>query len=131
MSFPPRRRVVAAPARRPPAELRAVRVIFEPDPNADASYLKHDGLEGRLTEYENDEFGFLWVRADAEVTIGGVVQTLTSGGMRAIESDTDEDYLDELIAGEWTTLRGVLKTVGVPTEQLPLEVEREWIEWRT
>ncbi|KKK92191.1 hypothetical protein LCGC14_2705370, partial [marine sediment metagenome] len=31
----------------------------------------------------------------------------------------------------WAALRAVLKTVGVATEQLPLEADRKWIEWRT
>jgi len=51
--------------------------------------------------------------------------------MPGIESDSEDEYLDEIIAREWEALRAVLKTVGVPTDQLPLEVQREWIEWRT
>lgn len=126
---PQRRRVVAAPARG--AELRAVRVIFEPDQDANVSYLKHEGLEERLAAYEQDEFDIVCVRAEAEVVIEEIPQTLTSGGMPGIESDPEDEYLDEIIDGEWKALRNVLKTVGVPTEQLPLAVDRAWIEWRT
>ena len=110
MSYPPqRRRVVAAAPRRQPAELRSVRVVFEPD----------------------SEQGYMRAHAEAEVVIEGVEQTLTSGGMWGIEDDAEDEYLDEIIDGEWSALRTVLKTVGVSTEQLPLTVEREWIEWRT
>lgn len=113
MSYPhARRRVVEAPTRRPPAELHAVRVVFEPDS-------EHEGVE------------YMRAHAEAEVTIGGVAQTLTSGGMWGIEDDAEDEYLDQIIEQEWETLRVVLKTVGVPTDKLPLAVDREWIEWRT
>lgn len=112
MALPHARRcVVEAPTRRPPAELRAVHVIFEPD-------IEHDGVS------------FMRAHAEAEVVIEGVSQTLTSGGMWGIEDDAEDEYLDQIIEQEWETLRVVLKTVGVPTGQLPLAVEREWIEWR-
>jgi hypothetical protein len=126
MSSPPRRRVVEAASRRPRAELRAVRVIFTPDSSPDTSYLNEDGLAA----YERDEFDFMRVYAEAEVAIEGVPQTLTSAGVGAIESDSEDEYLDEIIDQEWGVLRGVLKTVGVSTEQLPLEIDRAWIEWR-
>lgn len=114
MNDPPhaRRRVVAATARRPQAKLRAVRMIFEPD-------TEHDGQE------------FMRAHVEAEVVIDGIEQTLTSGGLSAIELDAEDEELDEIIDEEWSALRGVLKTVGVPTEQLPLAVDRAWIEWRT
>jgi hypothetical protein len=128
---PQRRRVVAAPARKPPAELHSVRVIFEPDQDANTSYLKHEGLEERLAEYKKGAFSFVCVRAEAEVLIEEIPQTLTSGGMPGIESDSEDEYLDEIIDGEWKALRAVLKTVGVSTEQLPLGFDRAWIEWRT
>jgi hypothetical protein len=113
MVSPPnaRRRVVEARTRRPQAELRAVRIVFEPG--------------GR-----HDEVGFMRAYAEADVLIEGIEQTLTSGGTWGIEDDAEDEYLDEIIEQEWSALRGVLKTVGVSTEQLPLAVEREWIEWR-
>jgi len=133
MSFPPhtRRRVVEGPARRPPAELQSVRVIFEEDPDPDVSYLEQDEFEERLAAFKRDEFNFVGLRVEAEVLIAETVQLLTSPGLAGIESDTDEEGLDQMIGDEWSALRAVLKTVGVPTEKLPLAVEREWIEWRT
>lgn len=120
-----RRRVVVAAPRR--VELHAIRVIVEPDPNPDISYLDQRDFAERKAEYRRNGFSFVGVRIEAELTIAGTPQTLTSPGLWGVESDTVAQIAD----GEWTCLRGVLKTVGVSTEQLPLEVEREWIEWRT
>lgn len=132
MNAPPqRRRVVAAPARKAPAELQSVRVIYEEDPDPDVSYLDQSDLADRKTAFKKGEFNFVGVRVDAEVLIAETVQTLTSPGMWGIESDTTEEELEQLVSEEWGALRAVLKTVGVPTEQLPLDVQREWIEWRT
>ena len=70
------------------------------------------------------------MRAEADVVIGGVVQTLTSGGLWGIESDSGEEYIEEVAGEEYSELRKILTEVGVPTAQLPLEIEREQIEWR-
>ena len=43
-----------------------------------------------------------------------------------IESDTDEEGMEQIVADEWEILRTVLKTVGVSTEQLPLKPKSEW-----
>lgn len=130
MSLPTRRRTVVEAPRRPRVELRAVRVIVEPDPEADTGYLEHEGLEERRASYELEEFTFLRARAEAEVTIEEIPQVLTSVGLGGIESDSEDEYTDEIVAREWKALRDVLKAVGIPTEQLPLEVDPEWIEWR-
>jgi len=126
-----RRGVVAAPARRPAVRLQAIRVIFDQDEDADASYLDQDEFEDRRDEYRRGEFSFVSARAEADVNIEGILQTLQSGGLNGIESDSEEEYLTEIAAEEWKTLRGVLKTVGVPTSELPLEVDPGWVEWRT
>ena len=71
------------------------------------------------------------MRVEADVFIKDTEQMLVSPGLEGIESDLAEGELDQIIGEEWTALRAVLKTVGVATEQLPLEASREWIEWRT
>ena len=126
MSDPPhaRRRVVAAPPRTR-AELRAIRVIVEEDPDPDASYLNEDGRAA----LDQGDFRFVGIHAEAEVPIEGIMQTLTSDGIWGIESDAEE-YITQVTEHEWGALRNVLKAVGVSTEQLPLEVNPEWIEWR-
>ena len=125
-----RRRVVAAPARKSPIKLETVRVVVEHDPDPDISYLEQDEFDERLKAYQDGEFAFVGVRAEADVVIGGVVQTLTSGGLWGIESDSDREYIEEVAGEEYSELRKILTEVGVPTAQLPLEIEREQIDWR-
>lgn len=126
---PSRRRVVeAAPRSRP--ELEAVRIVFDIDPLVDDSYLDQDDFEERKREYERGDFNFLFARAEADVVIESIVQTLTSGGLYGIESDSEQEYLDEIVSREWSDLRDVLKAVGVPTSKLPIEIDPTWIEWR-
>jgi len=125
-----RPRVVEAPARRPAVKLESVRVVVEHDPDPDVSYLEQDEFEERLAAYKNEEFTFVGVHAEADVVIEGVVQTLTSGGLWGIESDSGEEYLEGVAVEEYEALRKVLKAVGVPTAQLPQTIERGQMEWR-
>lgn len=126
-----RRRVVEAPARRPPVELRALRAVVEADPDPDVSYLAQEDLAERQSAYERDEFGIVGVCVEADVLIEGTEQTLASPGLWGVESDLSEEELDQIVSEEWAALRNVLKAVGVPTDQLPHEADRAWIEWRT
>ena len=105
--------------------------MAEIDFNDEDSVLAQDEFEDRLDAYRNEVFHHIGVHVEAEVSIADTVQTLTSPGIWGIESDTDEESLDQIVSEEWKSLRDVLKTVGVPTDKLPLEVQREWIEWRT
>jgi len=107
-----------------------VRVVVEPDPDPDATYLEQRELSERRASYRRGEFGLLRVRAEAQILIEGTVQTLTSPGLSGLESDLDEQDVAQVAGEEWTALRDVLKAVGVPTKQLPLAVERGWIERR-
>jgi len=128
----PRRRIVAAPARRPRARLLSVHILVLPDEDPDTSYLDQDDpdFSDRREAYLRGDFGFVGVRAEAKVAIESVVQTLTSGGLWGIESDSGDDYIREIAGEEWHALRDILLSVGVPTSELPKEVEARWIEWR-
>jgi len=106
-------------------------VIVEDDPDPDVSYLGEVGFEARRKAHKRGEFKLLGVHVEADVFIKDTEQTLVSPGLWGIESDLVEGELDQIVGEEWSALRAVLKTVGVTTEQLPLEVDREWIEWRT
>lgn len=125
---PARRRVVEVP-RKPPVELLAIRVVVEEDPDPDVSYLDQEGLEGRRAEYRRGKFGYVGVRAEADVSIASTTQTLSSPGLWGIENDAPTEEIEEIAAEEWRALRDVLLAVGVPTKDLPLEIPSEQIEW--
>lgn len=126
-----RKRVVeAVPRKRRAPELESIKVLVMPDENPDPSYLDQDEFEERLAAYKRGDFSFVGVRAEAAVIIDGVVQTLTSGGLYGIESDSDKAYFEEVGAEEWDGLRQILKTVGVATDQLPQGFDPQWLEWR-
>jgi hypothetical protein len=127
-----RTRSYEAGQHRSPVRLSAVRVVGDLDENPDVSYLEQPEFRGRLAEYRRGKLHFLEMHIEADVELEEGVQALVrSTGVGGIESDTTEEELDELITEDWRTLRAALKTMGVPTEQLPLEVDRAWIEWRT
>lgn len=126
-----RKRVVeAVPRKRRAPELESIKVLVMPDEDPDPSYLDQDEFEERLAAYKRGDFSFVGVRAEAAVIIDGVVQTLTSGGLYGIESDSDKAYFEEVGAEEWDGLRQILKTVGVATDQLPQGFDPQWLEWR-
>jgi hypothetical protein len=125
-----RKRVVDAPARkRPGPTVESIKVLVLHDEDPDTSYLDQDDFADRRAEYENNDFTFVGVRAEAEVIVDGVTQMLTSGGIWGIESDAKE-IIAEHAAEEWTDLRQILKTIGVATSELPTKFDPKWIEWR-
>ncbi len=125
------KRVFEAPARKKPAaKLEGVRVVVEHDPDPDTSYLEQEGYEEQLAAYQNGDFTFVGVRAEADVVIGGVVQTLTSAGLWGIESDSGKEYIEEVANEEYSELRKILTEVGVPTSKLPQNIDPGQIEWR-
>jgi hypothetical protein len=128
-----RPRVVEAPGRKrvAPPKLLEIKTLVERDEDADTSYLDQDGFEDRRAEYEQGDFHFVGVRTEAEVEVAGVVQTLHSGGLWGIESDSDRSYLEEVAGEQYAELRRILKDVGVPTSELPTDLDPASIEWRT
>lgn len=126
-----RKRVVEAAARKRSApQLHDIRVVVLPDEDPDTSYLDQDDFEDRREAYQRGDFTFVGVRAEAEVAIGGIIQTLTSGGLWGIESDSGDDHFKEVANEEWHELRKILTDVGVPTSQLPQNVDPKWMKWR-
>ena len=127
-----RNRVVVEAERRKRSavELISILVLVLPDEeDPDRSRYDGDGDE-REQAYRRGEFSFIGVRAEAEIVVDGVIQTITSGGLWGIESDSDDTYIKEIGDHEYTDLRKILKTLGVPTSELPTEVKKNQIEWR-
>lgn len=125
-----RRRVVEVARKKPPPAVEAIRVVVVPDEDPDTSWMDDDENKDRRTEYERGDFQFVGVRAEADVVVEGILQTLTSAGLWGIESDSGEEYIVEVAGKEYAELRKVLVAVGVPTTQLPTEVDRKLVEWR-
>jgi len=102
-----RKRVVEVPTRRRSVlEVRAIRVRVLHDEDPDPSYFdsgdseSKDQDEERRKEYENGDFSFVGVRAEAEVVVENVIQTITSGGLWGIESDSGEGYIEDVALEE-------------------------------
>src|SRR5208337_2611859 len=111
----PKRVVVEAARKRRSPELQAIRVLVLPDENPDVSFLDQDDFEDRKKEYARGEFSFVGVRAEAEIVVDGILQTIVSGGLWGIESDAGDEYIKEVGGDEYNDLRRILKTLGVPT----------------
>jgi len=86
------------------------------DPFPDVSYLESDGFQARRQQYDNGDFGFIGVRAEAEIVVAGVCQTITSGGLWGIESDSTPDYLSEIEQEEIQQLQEILQEFGFASE---------------
>jgi hypothetical protein len=95
------------------AKLDEVEVVVMADENPDPSYLDQEGFEDRKKEFERGDFGFVGVRAEASVVVGGVIQHITSGGLWGIESDSDKKYIREVGEEEYNALKDILKDMGV------------------
>jgi hypothetical protein len=127
-----RNRVVEVARKRPAPEVQEIRVRVMPDEDPDTSFLDQDEFADRKEAYDRGDFAFVGVRAEADVVIEGLVQTLTSGGLYGIESDSDEAYVEDVALEEYDALRDVLKAVGVSTAQVPVgtrETIKPLIKW--
>lgn len=100
------------------AKLQDIQVMRLSDDSPDASWLEQEGFEDRLAEYQADGFGFIGIVVKANIETQHVercclLQTLQSGGLWGIESDSSEDYIQEVIAEKCDELKRVLDELGV------------------
>ena len=72
----------------------------------------------RLEAYYNDEWYFVGVQAIAEIRIDGLLQTISSGGLWGIESDSSDEYFDEIFEEEKEQLKDVLLQLGFTEKQI-------------
>ena len=127
----PKRVVVEAERRKRSAvALNSILVLVLPDENPDVSFLDQDEFSDRREEFRRGDFSFVGVRAEAEITVDGITQTIVSGGLWGIESDVGDAYIKGVAQEEFTDLRKILKTLGVPTSEMPTELETKQIKWR-
>jgi len=83
----------------------------------DLSWLDDVADRQRLEAYDHGFWNMIGVRAKATflIPLNGhyVIQTITTPGLWGIESDSDEDYLDDVYAAECAQLSSMLATLGV------------------
>jgi hypothetical protein len=100
----------------------AAKQMFDPFP--DASYLEAEGFQERRQQYDNGDFGFIGIQAEAEIVVAGVCQSITSGGLWGIESDSTPDYLSEIEQEEIEQLQEILQALGFSQEVISEHTKR-------
>ncbi len=73
----------------------------------------------RMEGYNRGDWGMIGIWAEAEVVLtGNTVQHIRSGGLWGIESDSDNDYLDQVECEQLAELREQLFAIGFTQLQI-------------
>jgi hypothetical protein len=72
----------------------------------------------RLEAYYNDEWYFIGIQAVAEIRINGISQTISSGGLYGIESDSGNEYFDEVFEEQKEELKDNLLELGFTEKEI-------------
>jgi hypothetical protein len=109
--------------------IQSIKIKRLPDEDPDLSWLEQsdeqmgEGFETyakeRLAAY-GETWDMLGIVAEAKVVVGGILicQTLTSGGLWGIESDSGDEYLQYVEDEQLAELRAVLLEFGFSTRQI-------------
>jgi hypothetical protein len=65
-----------------------------------------------MESYNNGDWCFVGIRAEAKIVIGNVCQTITSGGLWGTESDSDDFHFASIEDAELHELRSQLSELG-------------------
>lgn len=85
---------------------------YEGEPEADIRKFCQQDFE-RMEALNNGQWQFIGIRAEAEIQLSGdVVQTLSSGGLWGIESDSDGAYLEDIQNEQIAELGQQLEAAG-------------------
>lgn len=106
--------------------IESINIEHLPDDDPDTSYLEQDGWEKRLAAYQRGAFGYIGIRAKAEISIDDTLQTVHSGGLWGIEDDNDRDHLEEIEHEQTRELYDQL--VALLSKRI---VDRDWHRART
>lgn len=98
-----------------------IRQLADTDP--DTSYMDQDGFEDIKRAYENGEFFYIGIKAEAEILTSHngkewLINTITSGGLWGIESNSDESHLESIRMEEEHDLKAVLLKFGFSDEEI-------------
>ena len=66
----------------------------------------------RMEDLNNSGWGFIGIRAKAKIAVNSIQQTITSGGLWGIESDSDDSCFAEVQSEELADLRAQLYALG-------------------
>ncbi len=66
----------------------------------------------RMEAYNNQQWCFIGIRAEAEYTVNSVIQEITSGGLWGTESDSDKAHFQSIEEEELAELRKQLAGIG-------------------
>jgi hypothetical protein len=66
----------------------------------------------RMESYNEGQWSMVGVYAQASIVVAGIIQTVQSGGLWGIESDSDESYFAEIEKEELSELVTVLEELG-------------------
>jgi hypothetical protein len=72
----------------------------------------------RCEAYNRGEWCMMGVQAVATIEVNGIRQTIRSGGLWGIESDSGSDYFGEVGEQELDDLRGMLAELGFSAEEI-------------
>lgn len=71
----------------------------------------------RMEAYQRGDYQFIGIQAVATVVIAGTEQTLSSGGLWGIESDSDPAWLGDVAREQLCELVDVLVELGLPRDE--------------
>ena len=74
---------------------------------------------------ERGMWGYIVVVARAAVVVNGVTQTLSSGGLWGVESDSGTEYFAEMERNELAVLRRVLRGLGFSSQAITAAFNRQ------
>jgi hypothetical protein len=72
----------------------------------------------RMESLNRGDWGYVGIRADAEIIVDGVSQDISSGGLWGIESDSDRAYFAEIDGEQLSELREQLRALGFGTRAI-------------
>lgn len=104
------------------ARVTALRVVIIDDETPDVSWL--DGARcdnatdraadaARLAAFNRGDWRMTGVRIEAAVIVNGTIQSVSTPGLWGVESDASAEYIKDVAADEYVTLKEILATLGI------------------
>lgn len=79
----------------------------------------------RMESLNNGNWSFIGIIAEATIKVDDHLQTVHSGGLWGIESDSGDDYIKSVEHGELADLKNQLETMGVDVSGFDAEFSDE------